>query len=418
MENNPDKAFYTTIGSMEPLFPEDSSGKLEGLALDLIEKAGRLSGAMNPITREAIAGFLRPMNSYYSNLIEGHDTHPIDIDKALNNNYSKNKDKRDLQREASAHINVHKTISEDSANGKLLVPSSINFLKYIHAEFYKHLPEEFRKSKTLSGEFKEVIPGEFRTCEVQIGKHLAPHSDSLNSFMTRFESFYDPNENSNRKKIRRIISIAASHHRLAWIHPFLDGNGRVVRLYSDASFMHEKLDANGLWSISRGLARSKSEYQERLANADLIRFGNHDGRGNLSNKMLEEFCIYFLERAIDQVEYMYKMIDSESMVSRIEKLVELLVTKELLKPEAKYLLVEVFLRGKVSRKEAERITRTSDKTLKTLTESLIKMGLLNSKIEDKTLMFYLNYSIKYSPLLFPSLYPTSKEIDLMDYMSE
>lgn len=84
---------------------------LENLALELIEKSARLSGAMNPITRVAIADFLRPMNSYYSNLIEGHDTHPIDIDKALKNNYSDIKAKKDLQLEAKAHINVHKTIS-------------------------------------------------------------------------------------------------------------------------------------------------------------------------------------------------------------------------------------------------------------------------------------------------------------------
>lgn len=97
MENNPKDEYYTSIAAMEPLYPEDANGILESLALELVEKAGRLSGAMNPITRLAIARFLRPMNSYYSNLIEGHDTHPIDIAKALNNDYSENKTKRDLQ---------------------------------------------------------------------------------------------------------------------------------------------------------------------------------------------------------------------------------------------------------------------------------------------------------------------------------
>ena len=99
--------FYTAPASMEPLFPEDASGKLDALVIELIEKTTKLSGTMNPVTRRAIADFLRPMNSYYSNLIEGHDTHPIDIDKALKNNYSKDKAKRDLQIEANAHINVH-----------------------------------------------------------------------------------------------------------------------------------------------------------------------------------------------------------------------------------------------------------------------------------------------------------------------
>lgn len=414
MKNNPKNEYYTSIASMEPLYPEDANGKLESLALELVEKAGRLSGAMNPITRLAIARFLRPMNSYYSNLIEGHDTHPIDIAKALNNDYSENKTKRDLQLEAKAHINVHESISDEFREANPPIPSSEDYLKYIHREFYKHLPEEFTKSKSLDGTFKTVVPGEFRTCEVKVGNHIAPHSESVNAYMNRFESFYNPTSNSTNSKIKRIISIAASHHRLAWIHPFLDGNGRVVRLYSDSCFMYEKIDASGMWSISRGLARSKETYREKLANADLGRYNDYDGRGNLSNKMLVEFCIYFLTTAIDQIDYMYKMIDTESMIARIERFVDLMVAKNKLKNNAKYILVDVFLKGKISKKEAMRITNTSDKTLKALVDSLIEMDLIVAKMEGVVMMYYVNYSIKFSPLLFPGLYPSQKEIDMMD----
>jgi Fic family protein len=233
--------------------------------------------------------------------------------------------------------------------------------------------------------------------------------------MDRFEDFYNPQISTNNSKIRRIIAIAASHHRLAWIHPFLDGNGRVVRLYSDACFMYEKIDASGLWSISRGLARTKDTYREKLANADLVRYNDYDGRGNLSNKMLVEFCIYFLNTAIDQVDYMYKMIDTESMIERIEKFVDLMVSKRKLKLEAKYILTDIFLKGKISKKEAIRITDTSDKTLKPLIDSLIDMNLITAKMEGVMMMYYVNYSIKFSPLLFPGLYPSQKEIDMMDF---
>ena len=414
MGNDSKNEYYMLPSSMEPLFPEDDSKVLENLALELIEKSARLSGAMNPITRAAIADFLRPMNSYYSNLIEGHDTHPIDIDKALNNDYSDIKTKKDLQLEAKAHINVHKTITDEFIGGKASIPSSLDFLKRLHLEFYKHLPDDFKKSLSLDGTTKIVVPGEFRMREVKVGKHVAPYSEYLLSFMERFESFYNPLSNTNSSKLRRIILIAASHHRLAWIHPFLDGNGRVVRLYSDAYFMHENTHASGLWSISRGLARTKDTYREMLANADLKRFSDHDGRGNLSNKMLIEFCKYFLETAIDQVDYMYKMIDIETMLGRIEKFADLMVLKNKLKPKAKYILIDVFLKGKISKKEAIRLTNTSDKTLKALVDSLIEMDLIVAKMEGVVMMYYVNYSIKYSPLLFPGLYPSQKEIDIID----
>ena len=80
--------FYMTPNTMEPLFPDGDIKRLENLSFELIRKSSRLDGTMNPITRKAIADFLRPMNSYYSNLIEGHDTHPIDIARALKNDYS------------------------------------------------------------------------------------------------------------------------------------------------------------------------------------------------------------------------------------------------------------------------------------------------------------------------------------------
>ena len=52
------------------------------------------------------------MNCYYNNLIEGHDTHPIDIEKALKQDDSENQEGRNLQLEAKAHINVQKWMDE------------------------------------------------------------------------------------------------------------------------------------------------------------------------------------------------------------------------------------------------------------------------------------------------------------------
>lgn len=406
---------YTDPISMEPLFPDDSSGKLEALAIELVEKAAKLSGTLNPITTVAIADFLRPMNSYYSNLIEGHDTHPLDIDRALKNDFSKDKAKRYLQKEAHAHINLHKKISDEYKEGKIApIPSSSKYLKEIHKKFYDFLPKDFRFVKTKEGKIKEVIPGEFRDIEVEVGKHIAPHYKKLDAFIERFENIYNPTNGNNKSKTKRIISIAASHHRLAWIHPFLDGNGRVVRLFSDASFMYENTHASVLWSISRGLARTNKEYKERLANADSTRYGHTDGRGNLSNRFLIEFCEYFLKVAIDQIDFMYSVIDTTNMLKRIEGFADLMVLRGKMKPEAKFILLDLFLKGKISKAEAMRITNTSDKTIKLIAESLADMDLLSSGKESITMMYYVKYPLSFSPMIFPGLYPSDKEVDIMN----
>jgi len=403
---------YTDPTAMEPIFPDDTSGKLDALAIQLLEKAAKLSGCLHPITTEAVADFLSPMNSYYSNLIEGHDTHPLDIERALKNDYSNDKEKRNLQKEAHAHIHVYKSILEEAKNKSEFNPVTSAYLKKIHKLFYDYLPKAFRHVKTKEGNETEVVPGAFRNMEVEVGRHIAPHYKKLDTFMARFEKVYHPSMNEN--KLKRIISIAASHHRLAWIHPFLDGNGRVVRLYSDACFMLEKTHASGLWSISRGLARTNKEYKERLANADLLRHGDYDGRGNLSNKFLIEFCEYFLKVAIDQIDFMYTMMDAENMLKRIESFANFMIVKGKMKAEAKYILMDLFLKGKISKAEAMRITNTSDKTIKLIAESLVEMELLTIKKEGIHMMYYVHYPISFSPFVFPGLYPADKEIDIVN----
>ncbi len=72
----------------------------------------------------ALAGLVRAMNCYYSNLIEGHDTHPIDIERALNDEYSADPKKRDLQLEAKAHIAVQQWIDEGGLDGRALTAES------------------------------------------------------------------------------------------------------------------------------------------------------------------------------------------------------------------------------------------------------------------------------------------------------
>ena len=81
-----------------------------------------------------------------------------------------------------------------------------------------------------------------------------------------------------------LIKAACAHQRLAWVHPFVDGNGRAARLQTHCALLPISF---GLWSANRGLARRRDEYYARLAVADEPRRGDLDGRGNLSEEGLQ-----------------------------------------------------------------------------------------------------------------------------------
>jgi len=110
--------------------------------------------------------------------------------------------------------------------------------------------------------------------------------------------------------------MAAAHQRLAWIHPFLDGNGRVARLHSHLVLGQLGL-TNGLWSPLRGFARSQDEYYAYLAAADEPRAGDLDGRGNLTEAGLMAWIHYVIDVCIDQVSFMTDLLNLETMKDRI-----------------------------------------------------------------------------------------------------
>lgn len=383
---------------MEPMLPAIGNKELEDLAMELAKESSALAGTMPPAVRQSIGNLVRSMNCYYSNLIEGHDTHPRDIDKALAGDFSNDPTKRNLQLEAKAHIEVQRLI--DSGEAPAIKPSS-EFMRWAHHEFCSRLPDELLSGENPdTGERIKVRPGEFRLREVAVGQHIPPLAENLDRFMKRFEEAYDP---AHLSQVQQVIAIAASHHRLVWIHPFLDGNGRVVRLFSHAWLLETGMGSS-LWSVSRGLARHVDEYKARLMAADAARKGDLDGRGNLSHAELVGFCRFFLQTAVDQVVFMSELLDSATFITRMSIHVQEEITLKRLPKGSFELLREAWVAGEFKRGQAAAITGYKERAARDVLTTLLEKGYLvsDNKLAPVRLGFPADAVERWLPKLYPA----------------
>jgi Fic family protein len=361
----------------------------------------KLGSGLNPQTAANLADLVRIMNTYYSNLIEGHRTRPGDIERALAGKFDRDKARRNLQMEAAAHVRVQAAVDRMYAQGKLPEPASIDFIRWLHREFYRDAPKEMLRIRGEGSDFM-MTPGAWRSRpehDVAVGRHIPPSSDRVADFMARFAERY---RFAQMGKASRIVSIAAAHHRFNYIHPFPDGNGRVSRLVSHAMAHVAGIGAHELWSISRGLARglkSRSEYKQMMDLADTPRQGDLDGRGNLSERALIEFVVWFLRVCLDQVAFMSDLFDLDTLAKRLRIYVE---RSETLKPEAARLLEEALLRGQFERGEAARITGLPERTARRVFNDVIALGLLASKTPKGPVS--LRFPAETQEILFPRLF--------------
>ena len=386
------------ITSFEPLMPTEGDPRLEELAVTLVARANQLGGQLHANVRSSIGDLVRSMNCYYSNSIEGHDTHPREIDRALADDYSRDPTRRVLQKEARAHIDVQKMI--DTGEAPADAPTSARYLKWVHYEFCRRLPPELLLVRHPStGRTVEVIPGELRDGEVEVGRHLPPPAEDVPRFLDRIEEAYDPRR---LLPTRRLIAVAAVHHRLLWLHPFYDGNGRVARLVAHAMLLRFAVGSS-IWSVARGLARNVERYKTTLMLADEPRRGDLDGRGALSETRLHEFCEFFLETCIDQVNFMESLLQPAELLRRMKLFVDDEVSAQRLPRGSLALLREALLAGEVERGRAADLTGYQERRGREILATLLKAGLLVS--QGPRAPVRLGFPVEVAERWFPRLYP-------------
>ena len=360
-----------SIALMEPMLLAQASphrGPLTDLVVDLAARAAGLRRSLPQGVSKALADLVRAMNCYYSNLIEGHDTHPVDIERALRHDYSADPRTRSLQLEAAAHISVQRWIDDGGLAGRAATAAG---LRELHRRFCAALPAEMlRLEHQDAATSATVVPGDLRTLRVQVGMHVPVSPGALGRFLERFEAVY-----GNLGRTDAILGAAASHHRLLWIHPFLDGNGRVARLMSHAMLL-ESLETGGVWSVARGLARSEGAYKRHLADCDSPRRHDVDGRGNLSEEALAAFTRFFLEVCLDQVDFLERLVQPHRLRDRVLTWADRETRAGALPHGSEAVLEAVLFRDEVPRGDVPAILGASERQARRVTSARIERSAL------------------------------------------
>ena len=388
-----------------PLIPEARTlGALLDRAALLVAEGHRLEAAAGTWAA-TLRPLLRSMNSYYTNRIEGQHTRPADIELALLKQFDADKKQAQKQRLAVAHIQTEEAFERElPATPAPLFARS--FVKRIHEELYRRLPPKER----VTSEGEPMEPGVLRAKNVAAGRHVAPPPGEIGALLEAWEAEYAQCPGVERA----LVAAACAHHRLLWVHPFPDGNGRVARLHSHLLLTTLGV-TRGLWSPLRGMARDQEEYYARLNNADLPRRNDLDGRGPLSQEGLVAFATWFLDVCLDQARFMRGALGLAELKTHLAELLLWLGAhpwrigseNSVIRPEALEALHYAAFAGPVERSRFMAMTGLPDRTARRVLASLLHFGLLSSETSRAPVAF--SVPLQSLRFLFPNLWPEASQ---------
>lgn len=368
--------------SFHPAIPSKRLGELKDLAQEVAIASATLDGRIAEATAEALGDRLRYLNSYYSNLIEGHKTSILEIEAALRQNFSGDDQKRYAQELCAAHVEVEREMMREVLTNPPANICEFEFVGKIHRRFYEKLPEHHRFTHGSNGFTPHrVMAGRMRNENVSLDGGKTAHGPNATELLPMYREFAEIYDPKNFHGDERLIAVAASHHRLSWLHPFRDGNGRVIRLFSGLCMTRSGINRSNLWSLSRGFSRDKQWYMINIQSAD----SPDEDREGFDQAFFADFCHYFLETCLDQIRFMEQILSLHRIDGRIDGYIRDRDKKRgalhPLDPRSAKLLKALFLRGEVPRGETRAIMGMEDRTdrqARRLVSQLFKEGMVVS----------------------------------------
>lgn len=173
---------------------------------------------------------------------------------------------------------------------------SEHFIRELHALAVRHLVRE-----------GDATPGTYRVGQVQIAQseHLPPDGLLVGGYMQELVAFINHDDAPKYD----LIKVALAHHRFGWIHPFGNGNGRVVRLMTYALMIKYGFNVKAGGRVLNPTAvfcSDRDQYYAMLACADAG-----------STAMLEKWCLYVLQGVLNELKKVDQLTQYDYLKSKI-----------------------------------------------------------------------------------------------------
>ena len=255
----------------------------------------RLGGSTWPCIFFQLQHIFHMLESIGSSRIEGNNTTIMDYVETAKLNNPQPKlfgDKDDIKQIQNGEIAMQ-YIEENIDN----IEINKHFLRELHVLTVDGLDPNKEGARN---------PGLFRSDNVKITKsnHIPPDYTQVDAMMDELITFV--NEDCPPKY--DLLKVAIAHHRFVWIHPFENGNGRVVRVFTYAMLLKKNIffSKERIVNPTAVFCSDRQKYYDYLSMADE---GTDEG--------LIAWAEYMLAGLRIEIEKIDKLLDYDYLLNTI-----------------------------------------------------------------------------------------------------
>ncbi len=249
----------------------------------------RLGGTTAPWMFFQLKNIFHILESVGSARIEGNRTTISEyIEQKINNNERSSEQYSEIANVESAMDFIEESISEGTE-------ITHHFIRELHHLAVDGLTDEGDKT-----------PGSYRKWDVKISKsaHLPPKEYAVQAYMDELVDFINRDDPGKYD----LLKTAIAHHRFTWVHPFGNGNGRVVRLLTYAMLIKYGFNVKDgkLLNPTAVFCNDRDLYYEKLSEADLG-----------TDESLLSWSDYVLKGVLEEVSKVNKLLDFDYLYKYI-----------------------------------------------------------------------------------------------------